>query len=239
MPAAALDAHLSACPDCATWYEAAARVTRLARVTPAEPIPDLTARILAAAGPTGQRRRPGHLVARLALAVLGLAQAGLAVPALALGADDLHPPLHVAHESGAWNLALAVAFLAAAVRPRYTAGLLPLLAAFVAVLAAASVPDIAAGEASGARLAAHLPAVVALLLVTVLAHPGRRPLLPPRRGRSTGWPAGADGDPVQAGWPSSSDGPADHPAAAEGRLSKGRLSEGRLSEGRLSEGHVA
>jgi predicted anti-sigma-YlaC factor YlaD len=220
MPSGLLNSHLSACPDCAAWYEAAARVTRLTRVAPAVAIPDLTARILSA-GRLGRRARPGRPLVRVALALLGVAQVVLAVPALALGADDLHPPLHVAHETGAWNVALAVAFLAAALRPRYAAGLLPLLAAFVAVLVAASLPDVTAGDVPMVRLAEHLPVVVALLLVTVLGRPGRRTPVPPRRGRSTGRPVQPGADQGEVGWPSGSDGPVDRPAAAEGRLSRG------------------
>jgi hypothetical protein len=189
-------------------------------VAPAAPIPDLTGQILVAGG-VGRRARPGRLLVRVALALLAVAQAVLAVPALALGADGLHPPLHVAHESGAWNVALAVAFLAAALRPRYAAGLLPLLAAFVAVLVAASLPDVTTGEVPVARLAGHLPVVLALLLVTVLGRAGRRTPVPPQRGRSTGGPVRSGRDPGEVGWPSGSDGPVDRPAAAEGRLPRG------------------
>src|SRR5205823_2901956 len=122
MPPAAIDAHLAACPACATWYEAAVRVTRLIRLSPAAPVPDLSTRILAAAGPVRPPRRRALWLLRVALALLGLVQLALAVPAVVLGLDGLHPPMHVAHESGAWNVALAAAFLAAAVRPRYATG---------------------------------------------------------------------------------------------------------------------
>jgi len=222
MPSSAVESHLAACPDCAAWYETAARVTRRARVRLAAPVPDLTARILAVAGPVRRPRRYGLAVGRVALALLGLAQGVLATPALALGADALHPPTHIAHESGAWNLALAVAFLAAAVRPRYAAGLVPLLAAFVAVLAGVSVQDVAMGHVPAARLAAHLPVVVALLLVAALGRAARRPLVPPEGGRSAGSEEGTGGDGAGSGEaPSTWERAGDRPAAAEGRAARG------------------
>jgi predicted anti-sigma-YlaC factor YlaD len=48
----ALDAHLSGCPCCRAWAAEAARVTGLARLAPADPVPDLTARIMAAVPPS-------------------------------------------------------------------------------------------------------------------------------------------------------------------------------------------
>ena len=238
MRASEVDSHLAGCPDCVAWYAAAARVTRLARVAPAAPTPDLTARILAASGRVSPPRRYAMTVARVALALIGLAQAVLAVPALALGADGMHPPMHVAHEGGAWNLALAVAFVAAAMRPRSAAGLLPVLGAFVAALVVVSVPDLATADVPALRLAEHLPAVIALLLVAVLARGGRRPRVPPRRGRSAGEggltadTGGADtGSPVVL--QSDSDGAVGGSAAVEGRVSDGYAARVQAS------GHVA
>jgi predicted anti-sigma-YlaC factor YlaD len=226
-------------------------VTRLARVAPAAAIPDLGAQILAAAG-WARPRRYAVGAARVALVLLGLAQVALAAPALALGADGLHAPLHAAHESGAWNLALAVAFLAAAVRPRYAAGLLPLLGAFVAVLVVVGLPDLAAGAVPLARLAGHLPAVAALLLVAVLARAARRPRVPPRRGRSVAGDGvvgdgvvgdgvvgdGVVGDGVvgdsghlaPAPRQSSGDGAENGPAAAAGHAGQGHAGQGYVGQ---------
>jgi len=235
----AVDAHLAACPACATWYEAAARVTRLVRLSPAAPVPDLTARILAAAGPLRPPRRRTLWVLRVALAVLGLVQLGLAVPALVLGLDGLHPPMHVAHESGAWNVALAGAFLAAAMRPRYAAGMLPLLGVYVAVLVGVSLQDIAMGDVTAPRLARHAPVLVALLLVAAVNRAAGRPPVPPRRDRSTadGGSVAAGADPAAGGPPSGWDGPADPPSAAEGRASHDQ--GGTVAAETAAQGHVS
>jgi predicted anti-sigma-YlaC factor YlaD len=241
MPPGAVDAHLAACPACATWYEAAARVTRLIRLSPAAPVPDLTARVLAAAGPLSPPRHRALRVLRVALALLGLVQLGLAVPAVVLGLDGLHPPMHVAHESGAWNVALAAAFLAAAARPRYAAGLLPLLGVYVVVLAGVSLQDIAMGDVTVPRLAEHVPVVAALLLVAAVNRSAGRPRVPPRRDRSTGdgGPVTAEGDAAAGDWPSGWDGQVDPPAAAEGRASQGAVAGGTVADGTVARGHVA
>jgi predicted anti-sigma-YlaC factor YlaD len=123
---------------------------------------------------------------RVALAVVGVAQAAIGWPALALGMDTMQAPEHVAHESGAWNLALAVALLVIARRPRYAPGLLPLLGAFVAVLTIVTLPDVVAGYVPMTRLAGHLLFVGALALVALLSREVRRGETPPLDERGSG-----------------------------------------------------
>jgi predicted anti-sigma-YlaC factor YlaD len=174
LPDVALDAHLAGCGDCAGWYAAAWRVTRLARVAPAEPVPDLTAAVLAAVGPLRRRIRPGELLVRAGLGLLAAAQLLLALPELA-GHDALAHSVHAAHETGAWNAALAVAVGWVAVRPRHAAGLQPLLAAFAAVLTAMSVGDLRAGRMDPARGATHGLVWCAVALIAALLWVRRQP----------------------------------------------------------------
>ncbi|HVQ92149.1 MAG TPA: zf-HC2 domain-containing protein [Mycobacteriales bacterium] len=220
LPDGALDRHLSTCAGCTAWAAAATRATRLVRLAPAPDVPDLSARILAAAGVDESGRRPvpvgrraglsrwlGRRVTgglRVALALVGLAQAAIGWPALALGMDTMQAPMHVAHESGAWNLALAVALLVVARRPRYAPGLLPLLAAFVAVLTVVTLPDVVAGYVPASRLAGHLLFVGALALVALLSRQVRRPELSPlgERDRPDSDRYGDPEEPAQARpWP--------------------------------------
>ncbi|MCV2490806.1 zf-HC2 domain-containing protein [Geodermatophilus sp. YIM 151500] len=181
IPAADLDGHLAACPGCAAWAEAAAALTRRARLAPAPAVPDLTARVLGAL----PRQLPGARAAarsrlvtaglRLALLAVGVAQAGLAWPALTSGAGSMSAPVHLAHETGAWNAALAVAFLAVAAVPRWAAGSLPFLGAFSVLLAAHTVADLAAGHVHAERALVHLLLLVGVLLVSLVAWRRRRP----------------------------------------------------------------
>jgi predicted anti-sigma-YlaC factor YlaD len=174
LPDAELDAHLAGCAGCAGWYASAERVTRLARIAPAEAVPDLSAAVLAAVGPPRRRIRPGELLVRGGLGLLAAGQLVLAWPSLA-GHDVMAHSLHSSHETGAWNLALAVAVGWIAVRPRHAAGLLPLLAAFAAVVTATSVADLRAGLVDATRVSTHVLVWCAVALLAVLLWVRREP----------------------------------------------------------------
>jgi hypothetical protein len=75
---------------------------------------------------------------------------------------------HLAHESAAWNLALGVGFLWIAWRSSRTSGMVPTLAAFVAVLAALVALDVVAGRVDPERFLLHGLVVLGLILVLVL-----------------------------------------------------------------------
>src|SRR3954470_12709382 len=162
MPVHSLDEHLLDCGDCASWADDAALVTRRARLAPAPPVPDLTATVLAAL----PRELPGAAAAarsrvigtalRLALVAVGVGQAGLAWPALMSGAASMSAPVHMAHETGAWNLAVAAAFLAVVAAPRLAPGALPFLGTFAALLVPVTVNDLLAGRVQADRAVAHL-----------------------------------------------------------------------------------
>jgi predicted anti-sigma-YlaC factor YlaD len=180
MPASELDGHLATCADCAGWAEDAALVTRRSRLAEAPPVPDLTAAVLAAL----PRELPGVAAAararvigtalRLALLAAGVAQAGLAWPSLASGRAAMSAPVHMAHETGAWSLGVAAAFLAVAAAPRLAAGALPFLGTFSALLVPVTLTDLAAGHVQADRAAVHLLLLAGLALVAAIAWRGRR-----------------------------------------------------------------
>ncbi len=191
VPDVALDRHLASCADCARWADAAAAVTRRARLAAAPDVPDLTVRVLAAlpaqlpgAGATA-RARLLDTALRCLLAAIAVAQAGLAWPALASGSAAMSAPVHMAHEAGAWNAAVAVAFAAVAVAPRWAAGSLPFLGAFTALLLTVTVRDVAAGHVHADRAVAHLLLLAGVLVLAAIAwrqsRPGRRPRPGPAR----------------------------------------------------------
>jgi predicted anti-sigma-YlaC factor YlaD len=180
MPASELDDHLGRCADCTTWAGKAASVTRRARLAPAPLVPDLTAAVLVAL----PRELPGaaavaraRLVAtalRLALLAIGVAQAGVAWPALASGAASMSAPVHMAHETGAWNLGVAAAFLAVAASPRLAAGALPFLGTFAALLVPVTLADLRSGHVHADRAVTHLLLLAGVALVATVAWRGRR-----------------------------------------------------------------
>ena len=161
-----VDRHLAGCAACRGWARDLARLGRALRVTPAEPVPDLTAPILAAAA--AERRRvavpPGP--ARVALALVGLAQVVLALPGL-LG-DASGASVHVAREHGAWELALAAGLLVAALRPARTTGLVPVLAVLTATLIGSTALDVAAGHTTVTAEFAHLLPLTGLAMLVLV-----------------------------------------------------------------------
>ncbi|MGY1663972.1 zf-HC2 domain-containing protein [Geodermatophilus sp. SYSU D00705] len=180
VPAAELDEHLAGCAGCARWARQAEQVTRRARLAPAPPVPDLTAAVLAAL----PRELPGTAAAararlttsalRLALLAVGVAQAAIAWPALASGAAAMSAPVHMAHETGAWNLGIAAALLAVAAAPRLATGALPFLGTFAALLAALTVSDLRAGHVHADRAVVHALVLLGVALVGAVAWRGRR-----------------------------------------------------------------
>ena len=144
-----VDGHVATCAECRAFAEGAGALHRAVRVAPAPPVPDLSAGILAAIGPTPapDATRSHERGLRVALAILGVVQLGVAIPAL-LGADggvDTHSARHL----GSFSIALAVGFLFAAWRPARVPGLLPVVAALVACVLGTSLLDVIGGRTDG------------------------------------------------------------------------------------------
>jgi len=195
MPQERLDAHLAGCPACRNWADAAAEVTRRARLTPATAVPDVTAAVLGRlpAGPVPARwRRWLDAGLRVALVVVGAGQLAVGWPALT-GAAGTAGSVHLAHETGAWNLGLAVCFLGVAALPRLAPGSLPFLLSFTALLSWVTVGDLGAGHVHSGRATGHLLLLAGAVLVSLLAFRGRAARTGPRAagtvrpGRWAGW----------------------------------------------------
>jgi predicted anti-sigma-YlaC factor YlaD len=115
-----IDEHLAHCQYCAVWQESVHRLTRRVRLTSARALPDRTPQLLAAvlADQSVRRRaRPAYRLVRWGLAAAAAAQLVIIIPALFLGDADALVPPQASRELGAFNVALAVGFLAAALRP--------------------------------------------------------------------------------------------------------------------------
>ena len=174
---ALLDEHLAGCADCARTVERFALVDRRVRLRPAEAVPDLV-------GPVTDRLRPAVLGRggwlRPALAWVAVVLAVRSAPALVLG-EAAGADVHLARHLGAFGLALAIGFAYVAWRPHRAFGLLPLVAALVVSLALSAAFDLADGDRSAAAELAHVPELVGLALLWMIAgSPGR-----PTRRRAT------------------------------------------------------
>jgi predicted anti-sigma-YlaC factor YlaD len=206
LPEHEVDGHLAGCPACRAWLESAAEVTRRARLVLAPPVPDVTAAVLARLPAAPARRRWTRWVdpaLRVALLAVGVGQLVVGLPALAGGSapmtDPMSAPVHLAHETGAWNVGLAMSFLVVAALPRLAAGALPFLLSFTAVLTWVTVGDLNAGHVHAGRAVAHVVLLLGALLVTVLAVRGRADRGRPVRVRVPRREAGARWAGVRAG----------------------------------------
>lgn len=178
VPLGALDQHLALCAQCREFADGAARITRLARTGIADAGPDLVDAVLAAAPPP--RVITLTRVARALLAVLAVGQMGLSLGSLlavSQAGAAVHAGMsvagatmaHMSHETAAWNLAIGAGFLWVAMQSSTrSAGLVPLLGAFVGVLTLLSAVDLVAGRVEVVRLLSHSLIVLGLALVVLL-----------------------------------------------------------------------
>jgi predicted anti-sigma-YlaC factor YlaD len=125
-----LQHHLSTCSACRNWEHDAIGLARAVRVSSAEPIPDLTAQILVAIGQEPATARWDIPLLRVLLGLVGLVK--LLVTGHALFFNELD--VHVARELSSFELALAVGFLCAAIRPARAFGMVPLVTTVMALL---------------------------------------------------------------------------------------------------------
>lgn len=169
----ALEAHLASCASCRAWQEAAHRLTRLARLqrSPApRPSPQLYE---ALHGERSQGARPRQVLtsiagARVGLAAVAVGQLVLSVPLLVLG-DDRSAPVHVAHEMGSLEVAVAIGFLAAVRRPARAVGMLTLIGVAALLLVLTATVDLVAGHTTLLDEAPHLMVVAGWILLWRLA----------------------------------------------------------------------
>jgi predicted anti-sigma-YlaC factor YlaD len=188
---AAVDAHLASCPDCRTWADAASVVTRMARMSVVTAEVDLSDDILDAAPGPGRRR--AFIGLRLALGAVGFAQFVLGIAQISVysAADHDHTSAvssaHLWHESAAWNVALGAGFGWIAARRSRPAGLIPLLTAFVALLALLSANDFWTGQVDTTRIFTHALLVLGYLIVLAMSRPSLDFGDPPAQRHSGQW----------------------------------------------------
>lgn len=165
-----VDLHLESCEECREWRDAAHEVTRRARLVVAPPVPRRAGEVAAAVRARTGRRwrlRPGMLP-RLGLVAVAAGELAITVPCLLLG-QDRSAPVHIAHEMGSFDAALAVGFLVAAWRPGRALGMRALVGAAAALLVATAVIDLLTGRTTLSDEAPHLLVVAGWLMIHRLA----------------------------------------------------------------------
>ncbi|XVS61604.1 zf-HC2 domain-containing protein [Actinosynnema sp. CA-299493] len=185
VPAEETDAHLATCAGCRRWREDADALTRSLRVRPAAEVPDLAAAVLAATPvtpPVSRSTRGWYW--RMGLAGTAVVQLTLGM-AQVFGVDSTsvhgghtgggQASTHLFNESTAWNLALGLGLLWTALRPKAVVGVLPVVAAFVAVLVPFSVNDLVTGAVALPRITSHAFLLLGLALLVVVRRTHRTP----------------------------------------------------------------
>jgi predicted anti-sigma-YlaC factor YlaD len=164
-----VEAHLSGCPSCADFRESIASQRRRMALGPAPSMPDLGPGIASAVA--ASERRTGWNLPRLGLLLVGLAVVGLSVPGLFLGEDGAAPS-HEARHLGAFSMAYGIALLVIVYRPSRARAFLIVTMLLALSLFITAIFDVAQGTIPLAGEMIHIPEVVSLLLVWLLA---RRP----------------------------------------------------------------
>jgi predicted anti-sigma-YlaC factor YlaD len=164
---AALDHHLDGCPECRAWLAAAHHITRHARITSADVVPDRTPSLLSAVMSDRRSRRMDRrsTVLRISVGVVALLQ----MTVMLLGILGAHHDHHSAAELAAFELALAVGLASAAIGPQRARGLLPLVGAVALGLTGTATAGVVAGHTSLVDELPHAVAVLGLVLLYALS----------------------------------------------------------------------
>lgn len=165
-----IDAHLDRCGTCRTFATAIDGSRRRLTVTPAAPMPDLSRRV-AKTNALLDRASKWSIV-RVLLIVVAVEIIVLAAPALVLGEGEARA--HDARHLGAFSIAYAVALLVAAVRPARARTVLPVAAVLAGALAVTAMIDMVRGKVPLTSEASHLPELISVVLVYLLALPSPR-----------------------------------------------------------------
>jgi predicted anti-sigma-YlaC factor YlaD len=165
-----LDAHLVRCTACTSFAAAIDGSRRRSTVREAEPLPDLSGRVVKANAILD--RAGTWSIVRALLVVVAAEIIVLSAPALVLGEGD--SDAHGARHLGAFSVAYAVALIVAAVRPARARTVLPVAAVLAGALAVTAVGDIVASTIPLVNEATHIPELISVVLVWLLASPSRR-----------------------------------------------------------------
>ncbi len=166
-----LDAHLATCGSCRafrSFTEANLGRTRI-QLTPE--MPDLSRRVVKLNRLADRASRWGVLRAMLAVAALEVIIFSLRALVLGQGEDS---SVHAARHLGAFTVAYGVGLLVVAVRPARARTMLPVAIVLAGALAITALIDMVNGEVPLLSEATHLPELISVILVWLLAIPSPR-----------------------------------------------------------------
>jgi predicted anti-sigma-YlaC factor YlaD len=179
-----LQAHLATCAECTRFQAISEATLRKARIQPAQEMPDLS-RPLVKLNAIADRAASWSIV-RVLLAVVAFDVLFFALKALIL-ADEADATAHAARHLGAFSFAYGVGLLVVVVRPARARTMLPVAAVLAGALFITAVIDLSNGTVPLTGEATHLPELISVLLIWMLAVPSHKREKPAARpGSSTG-----------------------------------------------------
>lgn len=182
---ALVDAHLRRCPPCRAFADRARHLHAPMRIGPAPVMPDLSRRVRRLHRLAD--RAAAWSVARALLTVVALQIVVLAVQSI-VSAPGGDADAHVSRHLGAFAMAYGVGLLLVAARPARARTMLPVAAVVAGALIITAVVDLAGGRIPLRGEVLHLPELVSVMLLWLMADPGRtdavRRRLPSRRSTS-------------------------------------------------------
>jgi predicted anti-sigma-YlaC factor YlaD len=175
-----LAAHLDSCSSCRAYRDQVAGLRRASAVAPANEMPDLSRNVAKLNAVADRASR--WVVVRGLLGLVAAVIIVVSVPAL-FGEEG--PSVHQSRHVGAFSIAYAVALLLVVIRPARARAILPVTMVLAGALFITAMVDVIEGHVPLLDETAHLPELLSVPLVWLLA----RPLPDPGRRASAGDPA--------------------------------------------------
>lgn len=179
-----IDAHVARCASCRAFRDSMQGVRRRMVVREVTATPDASRRVAKLAGVAD--RAAAWQLPRILLAVVAIEVVILSVGDLVRGGDD-SAAVHSARHLAAFSLAYAVLLVLVVMRPARARTALPVAGVLALALLITAVADLIAGRVPLIGETLHIPEIISVLLIWLLAVPTRR--IPLRQGR----PASDDG----------------------------------------------
>lgn len=166
-----VEAHVARCPECQQFRSEAEFTRRLARVQVAAPIPDLSRKVTKLAAIAD--RAASWSIVRILLLVTAIQTIVFSVPELVLG-DENGATAHDARHLGAFTFAYGVGLVVVFLRPARARTMLPVTFVLAGAQLLTAIVDLASGRIPLVNEIRHVPEVLSVVFVWLLAAPSPR-----------------------------------------------------------------
>jgi predicted anti-sigma-YlaC factor YlaD len=165
-----IEAHLDNCPECRRFHAISEMGRRTARLQPAQQMPDLSKKVSKLNATID--RAANLSIARVLLALVAIDVFFFAIRDLL--SDDVDATAHASRHLGAFSIAYGVGLLVVVARPARARTMLPVAAVLAGALLVTAVVDLLNGAVPLIGEATHLPELISVLLIWMLAVPSHK-----------------------------------------------------------------